>query len=290
MKKIETLILSGGGIKGIAIISALEILENNNYLTNVNRIVGSSIGALIALGIASNIKCNIIKQLLMKLDLSMLVDIDLNLFFEKFGFNNFDYLDKLLKLLMKEKNIDENITFKDFHEINKIELILVGTNLSENKPEYFSYNKTPNVKIIDAVKASAAYPIACTPINIEGNLYSDGGIVSPLPSDLVKKKDRDTTLGILIRSNHVEKKKIESFQDYIFSIMSAALDSLITWELKNLKHKIIIYSNVSAMNLSCSEDIKKELENSGIKYTNLFLKKNEIQKIQDEENHSDVLM
>lgn len=273
MKKIETLVLSGGGIKGIAIISALEILEKNNYLNNVNKIIGSSIGALIALGIASKIKCSIIKELLIKLDLSMLVDVDLNLFFEKFGFNNFDYLDKLLKLLMKEKNIDENITFKEFNNINNIELILVGTNLSKNKAEYFSYSNTPDVKIIDAVKASAAYPIASTPVNINGNLYSDGGIVSPLPSDLVKKKERETTLGILIRSNNVEKKKIESFQDYIFSIMSASLDSLINWELKNLKYKIIIYSNVSAMNLSCSDEIKKGLEDSGIKYTNIFLNK-----------------
>ena len=47
--KIKKLILSGGGIKGIAIASALETLDDKIQLfSTVREIIGSSIGAYIA--------------------------------------------------------------------------------------------------------------------------------------------------------------------------------------------------------------------------------------------------
>lgn len=273
MNNFETLILSGGGIKGIAIVSALELLENKNYLKNIKRVVGSSIGALIAFGIASKINCKTIKEILINIDLSKLIDIDFNLFFEKYGFNDFDYLDKLLKILLTENNMNPDITFKELKDKNNIDLIVVCTNLSYNTAEYFCSEKTPNISVIKAVKTSASYPIASIPTEINGSYYSDGGIVSPFPSELISKHDRKSTLGVLIQNDSNTKIEIETLKDYIFSIMSCALNSLMYWELRNLKYKLIIYSNMAAMDLDCSDDKKKELENIGKQYAQKYINK-----------------
>ncbi|MGE3319616.1 MAG: patatin-like phospholipase family protein [Candidatus Berkiella sp.] len=46
---IENLVLEGGGIKGFAYIGALEVLEQNGVLEGVQRVAGSSAGAILAL-------------------------------------------------------------------------------------------------------------------------------------------------------------------------------------------------------------------------------------------------
>ena len=61
--------------------------------------------------------------------------------------------------------------------------------------------KLQNISVIKAVKSSASYPIASIPIEIDGCYYSDGGIVSPLPSEVISKHDRQNTLGVLIRND-----------------------------------------------------------------------------------------
>ena len=44
---INNLILSGGGIKGISLIGAIEYLYEKNYMNNINTILGTSIGSII---------------------------------------------------------------------------------------------------------------------------------------------------------------------------------------------------------------------------------------------------
>ena len=55
--------------------------------------------------------------------------------------------------------------------------------------------------------------------------------------------------------------------------MTCALNSLMYWELRNLKYKLVIYSNMAAMDLDCSYDKKKELENIGKQYAQKYINK-----------------
>ncbi|MDQ7860327.1 patatin-like phospholipase family protein [Peribacillus frigoritolerans] len=54
----KNLIFEGGGVKGLAFVGALEILEENHILENIKRFGGTSAGAITALllGLGYNAK------------------------------------------------------------------------------------------------------------------------------------------------------------------------------------------------------------------------------------------
>ena len=51
-ERIETLVLSGGGMKGVASLGAVSALRRAGALRHVKRVVGTSAGALVAAALA----------------------------------------------------------------------------------------------------------------------------------------------------------------------------------------------------------------------------------------------
>ena len=58
-------------------------------------------------------------------------------------------------------------------------------NINNSKLEYFNYTLTPDIKVIDAVRASAGIPLVFPAYCINGNYYYDGGICNNCPTDIV---------------------------------------------------------------------------------------------------------
>ena len=46
--KFKNLVFEGGGVKGIAYVGALEVLEREKILKNIQRVAGTSAGAMVA--------------------------------------------------------------------------------------------------------------------------------------------------------------------------------------------------------------------------------------------------
>ena len=266
----DILVLGGGGIKGISMTASLIELKKKNLINNIKKVVGTSIGSIIAAFIACNVSLGIIQEFLLKVNLEKLIEIDIELFFKKYGFNNFEYLKKILKITLKKLNLNEDINFKDLYSYSSIELIITGANITKGKTDYFSYKKSPKLKIIDAILISTAYPIASVPIVMNNNYYCDGGLTSPFPTEIIKKKEKDRTIGITFK--RISNPKIESITDYINSFIEVMIISLVDLEIKRLKNCIVIYSDEIAMNLDINDETKKRLINDGIKYTHLFFK------------------
>src|SRR6266481_8676812 len=61
-------------------------------------------------------------------------------------------------------------------------LRVVATNLASLDRSVFSSGE-----VAQAVHASSAIPGACIPVNIDGELYIDGGIADPLPVDVLEE-------------------------------------------------------------------------------------------------------
>jgi lactoylglutathione lyase len=86
--KIKKLILSGGGIKGIAIASALETLDDKIQLfSTVREIIGSSIGAYIAFFICIGVSLRKIRVIFENIRLDQFQEFDMKMFISKFGFD-----------------------------------------------------------------------------------------------------------------------------------------------------------------------------------------------------------
>lgn len=272
--KIKTLILSGGGIKGIAITSALETLDTEiNLFSNVKQIIGSSIGAYIAFFICIGVSLRKIRIIFENIRLDQFQEFDLKMFISKYGFDDGNKMTKFVKAIIQTQNIDINITFKDLEKISKYDLIISASNISRSMPKHFSAKNTPDFPIITALRISGGYPFAFTPVEIDGELYSDGAIISPIASNIISKKDKNNTLGIIC-SRETSEIKIESIYQYILSVIYCIVDSLTEQLIKLLKHKVLIKSSIPAMKFDITEEERSLLEitgkNSALEWLSMF--------------------
>ena len=261
--KIKKLILSGGGIKGIAIASALETLDNEIQLfSSVKQIIGSSIGAYIAFFICIGVSLRKIRVIFENIRLDQFQEFDMKMFISKFGFDEGNKMMNFVKAIIQTQSVDPNITFKQLKKISKYRLIITASNISRSAPKYFSAKDTPDFPILTALRISGGYPFAFTPVEIDGELYSDGAIISPIASSIITKKDRNNTLAILC-SRPTAEIKIESIYQYILGVIYCIVDSLTEQLVKQLKYKVVIQSSVPSMKFNITEEECALLEKTG---------------------------
>ena len=275
MKKnnFKKLLISGGGIKGLAICGVLEWLEENTkILDSIEEIYGSSIGAYIGFFLGLGIPLKNIAQIF-EINLMELTDIDIQLFLNEFGFDNGTKFLNLLKATIKIQGYLPTMTFEDFQKISKYKLFVSGTNINKARVEYFSVDTHPKMEVALALRISGSYPVAFTPIRIGDDLYADGAIVSPLPCDLIKKEDKKRTLCI-VNHRSINNNNTDTLHSYILSVLSCIIDSLTDKNIESMQHKIVLQYPLHAMDFTISFDEKLQMIEYGKEKAQEWWKKN----------------
>ena len=154
----RNLVFEGGGVKGIAYVGAMKVLQEEGILQDIIRVGGTSAGAinatLFALGF-TNIQ---VRNILKKLDFNNFMDDswgavrDTNRLVNRFGWYKGDFFHEWISGHIKKKLGDPYATFQDLKEDGKLQLYVYGTNLSTRFGEVFSYEHTPKTRIADAVR------------------------------------------------------------------------------------------------------------------------------------------
>ncbi|MBC6997530.1 patatin-like phospholipase family protein [Cytophaga sp. FL35] len=183
------LILSGGGVRGMAHIGVIRAL--NEYDISANVVSGSSVGALVGALYANG---NSVTEMLS--------------FFKETPLFKYNFL-----TIVKPGFIDTDRYFdvfrvyfpEDSFEKLKRELHVVATNLQNGELSYFSEGE-----LIGPLLASAALPPVFSPVELNGQLYADGGIMNNFPSEPVEGK-----VDFLLGSNvsvvsHLEKNALKN--------------------------------------------------------------------------------
>jgi NTE family protein len=269
----KKLVISGGGIKGLAICGVLEWLEENTKILNsVKEIYGSSIGAYIGFFLGLNIPLKNIAQIF-EINLMELADINVELFLNEYGFDNGTKFTNLIKAAIKIQGHQPNMTFEEFQKISKYKLFISGTNINKAKVEYFSVDTHPKMEICMALRISGSYPVAFTPIKIGDDLYADGAIMSPLPCDLIKKEDKKNTLCI-VNHRSITHNNTESLHSYIISVISCIIDSLTDKNIESMRYVIQLNYPLHSMNFLISMEEKLTLIEYGKKCAGEWWKKN----------------
>ena len=246
MKKIG-LSLGSGGARGLAHIVILEAFDELGIKPNV--ISGTSVGAIIGAVYASGktaveIKEAFINNILNKsgrfidfLNKSRLFRaIDLvDLEFRSGGFIKGE---KFLKLLSEE------IGVKNFSDL-QIPLKITATNFLTKKQSIFDEGK-----LLPALKASYSLPGLLAPVKINNNYFVDGGMVNPLPWDIIEN-DCDIIVAIDVLSNSKIKSLIEMppAYDIFFSSFQIMQHSIVNEKLKVSKPDILIQTDIKEIRL-----------------------------------------
>ncbi|NUO02117.1 MAG: patatin-like phospholipase family protein [Saprospiraceae bacterium] len=165
---------SGGGARGIAHIGVLKALLENGIEPQVisGASAGSIVGALYAAGKSPEEMLNFVK------DSNLLKLIKVGL--PKRGFTKLTYLRERLAQTIPE----------DSFEGLKKKLIVAIANLHTGTCEMVSTGP-----LFDVIVASSSIPLVFKPMEINGQLYVDGGLLSNLPA-IPLLEEADFVIGV----------------------------------------------------------------------------------------------
>jgi NTE family protein len=171
-KKSVALVLSSGGARGLAHIAVIEELEARGY--EITSIAGSSMGAVVGAFYACG-KLDVYKEWAMKLDpWSVLKLMDFTI--SSYGFVRGRKVFKTLESFIPDIDIQDM----------SIPFVAVATDMHKGKEVAFKKGS-----MYRALKASASIPTVVTPSQRKGRILVDGGVMTPIPVEFVKRRKKD---------------------------------------------------------------------------------------------------
>lgn len=230
--------LGSGGARGIAHISFLKAIDELGMKPHM--ISGCSIGSLIGALYCAGSKPEDIEKYFLNLkirDVNALTDLTVN----KSGFVKGDKAIKELSKRIKCRN------FKDL----KIPLKIVATDFYDGKSIIFEKGD-----ILKAVRASSSIPGIFVPVEYKKKILIDGGIVNPVPYDLLLE-ECDYVIAINVtegtfsnkRYENKRKKEMPTVHDLFFNTYEIVQLNIINKMLEASPPDIYVKPNVSKFNM-----------------------------------------
>ena len=212
----RNLVFEGGGVKGIAYVGAMQFLQQEGVLAGIQRVGGTSAGAinatLFALGFTNAEQKSILKKLNFNnfMDDDWGVIRDTNRLINKFGWYKGDFFHDWIGKHINKKLGDPNATFQDLKEAGKPDLYVYGTNLSTRFGEVFSNEHSSSTRIADAVRISMSIPFFFAAVrNARNDVYVDGGVLNNYPVKLFDREkyiDPDNITKMAIETKYYQKE------------------------------------------------------------------------------------
>lgn len=191
----RNLVFEGGGVKGIAYVGALEILEKKGILQNIDRIGGTSAGAINAVLLAAGYtRTQMLKEMSTLnfrdfMDDSWGVLRDSRRLFNEYGWFKGDFFRDWIGDLLAKQGLSRDITFKALEQKTGKKLYLYTTNLSTSFGEVFSAEHTPRTRVVDATRRSMSFPLFFRAVlDDRGDTFVDGGALNNYPVKLFDRK------------------------------------------------------------------------------------------------------
>ena len=183
MCKNVTLVLSGGGARGIAHIGVIEELERRGYA--INSIAGTSMGALVG-GVYAVGKLNEYKEWLYTLDKQRIFKL-LDFSFSSQGLIKGDRVLNTMKKFIPDANIEDL----------KIKYTATAYDLAEDREVVFSKGN-----LYTAIRASISIPTVFTPVISGKALLVDGGIINNIPIKNAVRTENDHLIAVYVNAEN----------------------------------------------------------------------------------------
>jgi NTE family protein len=210
------LILEGGGMKGIAYAGAFEVLDSIGVSGSIERVAGTSSGAMNGLMYAIGYSGKEIRHLNINTNFGKYNQVGFPLIGglvrikRTYGYYKTDRLIEDLGKIMMAKGFSADLTFQELYNAREAGknvklLYITGSNLTDQKIEIFSHQTYPKMKVLDAVKISISIPV-----------YFEAIFMQP-DGSLVEKKHADSTTKIM-----VDGGILDNYPFYLFDTLVTA--------------------------------------------------------------------
>jgi predicted acylesterase/phospholipase RssA len=281
---IKHLVISGGGPIMIQILSAIQELENNNYLNmnEIETIYGTSAGAIIGLMISLKFDWETLNDYIIKRPWQDVFPIKVQNILDSYtkkGIFDIKTIEKCFKPLFDAKDIPLDINMQDFYDLTKIELHMFAFEINEYKIEDISYKTYPNLSLLSAIQMTCAIPVLMTPVCINDKCFMDGGIGCnyPLNYCIESGKCPDEILGF--KNKYSDDKSIvnadSTLLDYLLNFLFKAIFSVHTHYTQPIKNEVTCDSSYLTLDTLRSAlthiEIRKDLFAKGKQAAVMFL-------------------
>jgi len=167
VKKYKTgLVLSGGGVRGLAHLGALKALNEKGIFPDV--LAGASAGSIAATLYADGYTPDEIMAFFKEKELLKYIELILP-------------KTSLVKMTGIIKLLSKYLRAKTFEEL-KIPVFITASNLNTGRAEYFSTGE-----LLKPLIASASIPVLFNPVKINDDYYVDGGLTDNFPVKAIEK-------------------------------------------------------------------------------------------------------
>lgn len=199
----RNLSLKGGGVRGIAYAGVLEVLEEEGILDQIQRVSGTSAGAITAMITAFRLPVPRVIDIFNTLTFShvpqarvkevrrpVIADelVCSQRLLSDFGWFSSQYFyDWLQEVIAGQCEGNGRATFADFRARGFRDLYIVASNITRQRAEVFSAETHPDVAVADAVRMSMSIPLYFEALRFDGksfgsgDLYVDGGVFDNFP-------------------------------------------------------------------------------------------------------------
>lgn len=222
------IVLSGGGIRAVAHLGALEALDERGLLKNIKEYIGVSAGAFVGFSLMIGYTLKELRMLCTLFDFTLIRNLDPEAAFEfptTYGFDDGTSLIKLFQSLLRMKKIPLTCTFAQWHALHpEVSLRCFATDLFTTGSREFSLKKSPNVELVTALRASMCLPPYFTPVidPETGHLLVDGGIINNFPLELLTLDEIQTCIGISFAySKQMQVKEIPDLMSYFGQLFAS---------------------------------------------------------------------
>jgi NTE family protein len=253
-------VLEGGGVKGIALVGALTVLEERGY--QFRRVAGTSAGAIVGALVAAGMPARDMTELMRELDYRRFRDGDV---LDRFGavgqavsvlldegIYRGEYLRRWLGDVLHGLGVD---TFADlvlddrggsFPREQAYRLVVMASDVSHGRLCRLPWDYRPRyrldpfeVPVADAVRASMSIPFFYEPVKLEDRLAGetawlvDGGMLSNFPVEVFDRTDgappRWPTFGLKLSARPGAMQGVRNRVDGALSLALAMLATMTTF-------------------------------------------------------------
>ena len=229
------LVLSGGGARGFAHIGVLKVLEANRI--PVDYIGGASMGGLVGAMYAMGKTPAEIEEFVGALDWDKLLQITAS--FENLSFRRKEDRRNIpapITLRGKANNLRLPNALNSGHEIalliDRVTLPYAKVRNFDELPIPFRAVGTDMVRgtsvtlgsgsLSQALRATMSIPAVFSPVEIDGKILADGGLVNNIPTDVVKAMGADILIVVNIETQLGDRESLENLTGVLAQIINIA--------------------------------------------------------------------
>ena len=252
-----TVVMSGGGIKGLGLLGALQFLADKNKLRHVKKYIGTSIGAIVGYLLSigySPIEIMVVinqHQIIEK----MMNGLNMMDLIHHGGALNFFILHEFLEDMTIAK-IGHVLTLQQLYDEFGKHLVCCTYNYNRQECEYMDYRSHPNLPCLTALRMTSSLPFLFHPFLYEGSIYLDGAVLDNFPVSQLTEEDvaiairlgQDKPTVPSMTTNPFQKKgsRRQNFDlmNYILEIIYIPIENAHRYSTIHAKHKPVDMINV----------------------------------------------